>query len=144
HAHVVGSNDHVLSEHPKWQEFKADADAQMSAQKIQEISLIETPNQLADRASYENVRDVGRASRLLQSIGGVAGIEAINKGFGSYSMPQSVDRGADHYSGQNGVEEWTARGRIVLGAWAEMLDYLEDGHTEVDVAEDALAESQKR
>lgn len=144
HAHVVGSNDHVLSEHPKWQEFKADADAQMSAQKIQEISLIETPNQLADRASYENVRDVGRAYRLLQSIGGVAGIESINKWFGSYSMLQNVYRGADHYSGQNGVEEWTAMGRIVLGAWAEMLDDLEDGLTEVDVAEDAVAESQKR
>lgn len=144
HAHVVGSNDHVLAEHPKWKEFKADADAQMSAQKIQEISLIEAPNQLAGRASYENVRDVSRAYRLLQSIGGVAGIESINKWFGSYSMLQNIYRGADHYSGQNGVEEWTAMGRIVLGAWAEMLDDLEDGLTEVEVDEAAVAESQKR
>ena len=144
HAHVVGSNDHVLAEHPKWQEFKADADTQMSAQKIQEISLIEAPNQLAGRASYENVRDVSRAYRLLQSIGGVAGIESINKWFGSYSMLQNIYRGADHYSGQNGVEEWTAMGRIVLGAWAEMLDDLEDGLTEVKVDETAVAESQKR
>lgn len=144
HAHVVGSNDHVLAEHPKWKDFKADADAQMSAQKIQEISLIEAPNQLAGRASYENVRDVSRAYRLLQSIGGVAGIESINKWFGSYSMLQNIYRGADHFSGQNGVEEWTAMGRIVLGAWAEMLDDLEDGLTEVAVDEAAVAESQKR
>ena len=68
HAHVVGSNDHVLAEHPKWKDFKADADAQMSAQKIQEISLIEAPNQLAGRASYENVRDVSRAYRTGSSV----------------------------------------------------------------------------
>lgn len=144
HAHVVGKNDHVLADHPQWQQFEANAAKEMTESHIQEISLIEAPNQLADRPSYKNVRDVTRAFSLLQSIGGVAGIDSINKWFGSYSMLQNIYRGADHYSGQNGIEEWTAMGRIVLGSWKDMLDDLEDGLAEVEVDADAVAESQKQ
>ncbi len=135
HAFITTNNDHVLSDHPDWAALKEDAASRLGENQIQEISLIDTPIDLSGRPSYENVRDVTRAFTLLQSIGGVAGIESINTWFGSYSMLQNIHRGTEHYSGESGFEEWTAVGRIVLGAWADMLDDLEAGLNPVEVAE---------
>ena len=74
-AHIHSTGNHVLSDHPQWAEFRGDnAAEQLTETQFQEISLIETPNDLAGRPSYENVRDVTRAFSLLQSVGGVAGV----------------------------------------------------------------------
>lgn len=143
HAYINSGQDHVLSDHPEWKEFQENSAQHLTEDNFQDISLIETPNYLSGRPSYEDVRDVTRGFSLLQSIGGVAGIESVNSWFGSYSMLQNIYRGAEHYAGESGFEEWTAVGRIVLGKWATMLDDVEAGLHSPSVDDDEVSKSTK-
>lgn len=143
-AFIESTNKHDLIEHPKWAGFAKDKATKVVPAASGKISLVDLPNRLADRPSYENTLAVTRGFDLLQSLGTVLGIGSIGKWFKSYSILHNTRRGAEHYASQNGMEEWSGVGRTVLDKWVEVTDAIEDDlkHPEIDSA--AVDSAQKR
>ena len=143
-AFIESTNKHDLIEHPKWASFAKDKPTKVVPAPSGTISLVELPNRLAERPSYENTLAVTRGFDLLQSLGTVLGIASINKWFKSYSILHNTRRGAEHYSSQNGMEEWSGVGRTVLDKWVEVTDAIEDDLKHPDLDEAAVKDAQER
>lgn len=142
-AFIESTNKHDLIEHPKWQAFLKDKATKVVPAPSGKISLVELPNKLADRPSYENTLAVTRGFDLLQSLGSVLGISSINHWFKSYSILHNTRRGAEHYGSPQGLEEWSGVGRTVLDKWVTLTDAIEDDLKHPEIDEKAVDEAQK-
>ncbi|QNE89030.1 hypothetical protein H0194_08060 [Corynebacterium incognita] len=126
---------HDLVDHPNWEEFQAgDADRVVPV-KRNEYDLAAVPEALAGRPGHENVSTVARNFEVLESLGVVTGAEPAKKFFGSHSMLKNVERGAEHYSGDAGLNEWSGVGYVVVDRWKDILESLEDNTRVVDADE---------
>lgn len=125
-AGITASSAHDLAEHPDWKSFMDGAEAKVTPRKGGHVSLVEVPNNLAGRPSFENTRQVSNAFQVLRSFGIVCGIDRINRWFRSYSVLHNVNRGQDHYAGENGLAEWSSVGLTVLDNWKELVDAVDE------------------
>ena len=126
-AYLESGARHDLRDHPHWAAFAARDAARVHPAKRDIYDLIGMPNNLAGRASHENVSTVARNLELAQSLGQVTGADHATIFFATHSILRSTARGADHYSGKEGQLEWTAVGHVVASNWAQVISSLDAG-----------------
>ena len=132
---VESGNKHDLLDHPQWDQFAGrDAD-RVTPAKRDEYDLIGMPEALAGRPSHQNVSTVARNLEIASALADVAGAEHTTLFFASHSILRNVSRGADHYSGEQGMSEWSGVGHVIAGNWKEVIADL-DKHVRVVSSDD--------
>lgn len=129
---------HDLLQHPKWGAFSAGKETRVVPRH--DYDLVGVPTMLADRASHENVSGTARAFALARSLGEVTGNTQSQVFFSSHSILGNVTRGADHFSGEAGGQEWTAIGRVILTNWKDIVTSLDEG-TEYHRVDESLVDA---
>ena len=120
-----------LAEHPKWRAFiNKDAESQAVPAARHVYDLVAVPAMLAQKPSYAAVDKVERSLAIARSLGRVCGIERVSSFFNSYSLLSNLNRGAEHFAGDDGSGEWSAIGQTILSNWGPVLDALDNdtGH----------------
>ncbi|WP_257161877.1 hypothetical protein [Corynebacterium cystitidis] len=120
-THLEMTHSHELSSHPKWAEFTAIGDDRVVPDEKQEYDIIGAPTFLAGRPSHEHVSKIARIFQLTNSLAQVSGAEDAVIFFASHSVLGNVNRGSEHYTGEQGLGEWSAVGRAVLTNWEKVL-----------------------
>src|SRR5699024_528078 len=110
YAFLQSGKRHDLLSHPKWGHFDTLPADMIVPDKKETFDIIGTPAFLAGRPSYENVAAVARSFQMTKSLAEVLGIDDVILFFASHSVLGNVQRGADHYSGEHGLGEWSAVG----------------------------------
>ena len=132
---VESGTKHDLLDHPKWDQFAGrDADRVTPAER-DEYDLIGMPEALAGRPSHQNVSTVARNLDIASALADVAGAEHTTIFFASHSILRNVSRGADHYSGEQGMSEWSGVGHVIAGNWKKVIEDL-DEHVRVVSSDD--------
>ena len=132
---VESGNKHDLLDHPQWDQFAGrDAD-RVTPAKRDEYDLIGMPEALAGRPSHQNVSTVARNLEIASALADVAGAEHTTIFFASHSILRNVSRGADHYSGEQGMSEWSGVGHVIAGNWKKVIEDL-DKHVRVVSSDD--------
>lgn len=121
---------HDLLDHPQWEQFSARPAHRVTPAKRDEYDLIGMPEALADRPSHANVSTVARDLEVASALADVAAAEQTTIFFATHSILRNVSRGADHYSGEQGLNEWTGVGRVILTNWKKVIADL-DKHVRV-------------
>lgn len=116
---------HDLSDHPQWAEFQAQGDDRVVPGEKQYYDIIGAPEFLAGRASHENVSALSRVFQISRSLADVGSVEAAQIFFASHSILGNVARGSDHYAGENGLDEWSGVGRVILANWENVVHSLD-------------------
>ena len=123
----IESNErHDLIDHPEWEEFNKGAAHRVSPDKRDVYDLIGTPEFLAGRPSHENISAVARNFQMAEVIATVTAAQHTNIFFASHSLLRNASRGLDHFAGEQGMQEWTAIGRIILTNWQGVIEDLDD------------------
>lgn len=126
-AFLNSEAEHDLTSHPKWGAFCAGtAEQKAQPRKKHVFDLVGLPAQLALRPEAAAVDAVERNFEIMQSLGRVLGLGRIVSVFQNYSLLGNIVRGPEHYSGDEGLGEWSAVGATILSNWGEMLDALEN------------------
>lgn len=132
---VESGTKHDLLDHPQWDQFAGrDADRVTPAER-DEYDLIGMPVALAGRPSHQNVSTVARNLEIASALADVAGAEHTTIFFASHSILRNVSRGADHYSGEQGMSEWSGVGHVIAGNWKGVIEDL-DQHVRVVSTDD--------
>ena len=132
---VESGTKHDLLDHPQWDQFAGrDADRVTPATR-DEYDLIGMPEALAGRPSHQNVSTVARNLEMASALADVAGAEHTTIFFASHSILRNVSRGADHYSGEQGMSEWSGVGHVIAGNWKKVIEDL-DEHVRVVSSDD--------
>ena len=132
---VESGTKHDLLDHPQWDQFAGrDAD-RVTPAKRDEYDLIGMPEALVGRPSHQNVSTVARNLEIASALADVAGAEHTTIFFASHSILRNVSRGADHYSGEQGMSEWSGVGHVIAGNWKEVIADL-DKHVRVVSSDD--------
>ena len=132
---VESGTKHDLLDHPQWDQFAGrDAD-RVTPAKRDEYDLIGMPEALAGRPSHQNVSTVARNLEIASALADVAGAEHTTIFFASHSILRNVSRGADHYSGEQGMSEWSGVGHVIAGNWKAVIEDL-DKHVRVVSSDD--------
>ena len=132
---VESDTKHDLLDHPQWDQFAGrDAD-RVTPAKRDEYDLIGMPEALAGRPSHQNVSTVARNLEIASALADVAGAEHTTIFFASHSILRNVSRGADHYSGEQGMSEWSGVGHVIAGNWKKVIEDL-DEHVRVVSSDD--------
>lgn len=137
-AYISTHEHHELSGHPKWQEFNAASAARVVPDSMHEADLVGVAGYLAGRPSHVNVTGVARAMRLARSLGETLGLATVGSFFSGHSVVDNLERGADHYVGEQGADEWTGVGRVVVSEWDKVLDALDEQVYTPEVDEKAV------
>ncbi|MEY8576850.1 hypothetical protein AALI21_00870 [Corynebacteriaceae bacterium 6-324] len=123
----IESNErHDLTDHPEWEVFNKGAAHRVSPDKRDVYDLIGVPENLAGRPSHENVSAVARNFEMAEVIASVTGSQHTSIFFASHSILRNASRGLDHFSGDQGLQEWTAIGRVILSNWQGVIEDLDD------------------
>ena len=123
---VESGTKHDLLDHPQWDQFAGrDAD-RVTPAKRDEYDLIGMPEALAGRPSHQNVSTVARNLEMASALADVAGAEHTTIFFASHSILRNVSRGADHYSGEQGMSEWSGVGHVIAGNWKKVIEDLDE------------------
>ncbi|EFK54878.1 hypothetical protein KBP53_02305 [Corynebacterium genitalium ATCC 33030] len=130
--------EHDLADHPQWDAFQARGDDRVVPAEKNEYDIIGLPHFLAGRPSHENVSAASRVFQISRSLADVAGAETASIFFASHSILNNIHRGHEHYSGPNGMDEWTGVGRAVLTNWKDVVESLDGA---VRVVEDEELDS---
>src|SRR5699024_2206957 len=123
---IESDNQHNLRDHPEWEDFNKDPANRVSPEERDSYDLIETPEFLAGRPSHTNISAVARNFQLAEVIASVTAAQHTSIFFASHSLLRNASRGLDHFSGEQGLQEWTAIGRIVLTNWQKVIDELDE------------------
>nr|VDG62454.1 Uncharacterised protein [Streptococcus thermophilus] len=135
-VYLEDHTEHDLADHPQWNAFQALGDDRVVPGPKNEYDIIGLPHFLAGRPSHENVSSASRVFQISRSLADVASAETASIFFASHSILNNIHRGHEHYSGPNGMDEWTGVGRAVLTNWKEVVESL-DGAVRV-VGDDEL------
>ena len=131
---------HDFTNHPRWSRYEnLDAETRVVPTSRGKAELIEVPRLLAEQPAYANVNAVAIAFRLAHSLADVAGVEKVSSFFINHSLLTNVERGAEHYSGEEGLAEWSAVGDTILSGWPAVLDDLEGCWTCPEVGDTSAA-----
>ncbi len=134
-AFISSDKKHDLADHPNWDEFQTGEADRVNPVARDEYELVDVPSALAGRPGHENVSTVARNFEVLESLAFVTGAEEAQKFFTSHSMLKNVERGADHYSGEAGYNEWSGVGYVVADRWNGVLESLTGKLRVVDSSE---------
>ncbi|APT93143.1 hypothetical protein CPHO_09855 [Corynebacterium phocae] len=136
---------HDLQTHPEWPEFNAKDATRVVPVDRDIYDLIGLPAKLAERPGHEAVSTVARNFELAESLAHVSGAEQAVIFFATHSILRNTTRGADHYSGPEGLKEWSGVGQVVLHNWEAVVTNL-DANTRVaePVADSAQQEDASR
>ena len=134
-AYLETTNAHDLADHPKWQQFQSQGDDRVVPDDKQYFDIIGAPEFLAGRPSHENVSRLSRVFQISRSLADVASAEQAQIFFASHSILRNVSRGADHYSGEQGMSEWSGVGHVIAGNWKKVIEDL-DEHVRVVSSDD--------
>lgn len=126
---------HDLLDHPDWETFAAAGDNRVTPTSQHHYDLIGLPEYLAGRPSYDNVASVARGLEVAESLANVTAAEHSLIFFASHSILRNASRGADHYSGDQGMNEWTGLGRVILANWKRVMEDLDSQVKAFDSAE---------
>ena len=126
---------HDLLDHPQWEQFSARPAHRVTPAKRDEYDLIGMPEVLAGRPNHANVSTVARDLEVASALAGVAAAEQTTIFFATHSILRNVNRGADHYSGEQGMSEWSGVGRVILANWKKVIADL-DEHIRVVPSDD--------
>lgn len=135
---------HDLNTHPKWGQFNSGDAARVVPKERDEVSMVEVPAYLAGRPSYSNVTKLARAFAVSKSLGSVCSLTDIESFYSGHSILANVDRGHDHFSGERGMSEWSAIGRVVLTNWNKVVDALDSIVHTPEVAEEDAKNARQR
>lgn len=124
-AFLSATPRHDLSDHPKWAQFQSQGDGRVVPNDKQYYDIVGAPDFLAGRPSHENVSSLSRVFQISRSLADVASAEQAQIFFASHSILNNVTRGSDHYSGENGLDEWSGVGRVVLKNWEAVVHSLD-------------------
>lgn len=124
---------HDLSTHPEWRTYHSTDAARVVPKENDEFDIIGAPALLAGRPSYVNVKTISRIFTVVRSLANVTSAMPVSGFFSSHSVLGNVDRGADHFSGDHGLGEWSAIGRAVLSNWNTVVDSLDESVTVKEV-----------
>lgn len=124
-AYLKDNPVHDLSDHPKWRAFDAGAAHRVVPGDRDFYDVIGAPALLAERPSHEAVSGVARAFAVARGLGAVADLTDVQSFFASFAMLSNVERGSEHFAGENGLSEWSAIGRTVLNRWDGVVDSLD-------------------
>lgn len=117
---------HDLLDHPQWEQFSARPAHRVTPAKRDEYDLIGMPEVLAGRPNHANVSTVARDLEVASALAGVAAAEQTTIFFATHSILRNVNRGADHYSGEQGMSEWSGVGRVILANWKKVIADLDE------------------
>ena len=112
---------HDLSDHPKWAQFQSQGESRVVPNEKQYYDIVGAPDFLAGRPSHENVSSLSRVFQISRSLADVASAEQAQIFFASHSILNNVTRGSDHYSGENGLDEWSGVRMIAAGVLGDEL-----------------------
>ncbi|MDO5454328.1 MAG: hypothetical protein Q4F37_04975 [Corynebacterium sp.] len=141
--------EHDLRTHPEWEAFAArDADRVIPADD-DVYDVVGAPALLAERPSYLNVSELAGVFEVTNSLATVADAEDAVIFFASHSVLRNVERGSDHFAGDQGASEWSGVGRVVLSNWNKVLASLDSavrvlGPADFDADDAQIAEAQTR
>lgn len=121
-THLDSASSHELTTHPKWGQFNASGDDRVVPEEKHHYDIIGAPKFLAGRPNHENVSTTARIFQLTNSLAQVAGAEDAVIFFASHSVLGNVNRGVEHYTGDQGLGEWSAVGRAVLTNWENVVE----------------------
>lgn len=139
---IESGTKHDLLDHPDWDKWNA-RDAHRVEPKDRGVyDLIGLPEALTGRPSHENVSTVARNFEIAESLAAVTGAEHTTIFFASHSILGNTARGADHYTGDQGMSEWSGVGRVVVQNWAKVIEEL-DKHVRVVAADEFDSEKVK-
>ena len=130
---LESDDKHDLTSHPEWKKFNSGDAARVVPDANAELDIIGAPALLADRPSYANVKTLSRIFAVMRSLGHVTAASPVTVFFSSHSVLSNVDRGSEHYSGPNGLGEWTSVGRAVATNWNGVVDALDKAITVKEV-----------
>lgn len=122
---IESDEPHDLKDHPEWEEFNQGPANRISPEERDTYDLIGTPEFLAGRPSHTNISAVARNFQMAEVIASVTAAQQTSIFFASHSLLRNASRGLDHFSGEQGLQEWTAIGRIVLTNWQKVIDDLD-------------------
>ena len=122
---IESDEPHDLKDHPEWEEFNQGPANRVSPEERDTYDLIGTPEFLAGRPSHTNISAVARNFQMAEVIASVTAAQQTSIFFASHSLLRNASRGLDHFSGEQGLQEWTAIGRIVLTNWQKVIDDLD-------------------
>ena len=125
-AYMNNTTKHDLADHPKWEQFSNQGDDRVVPNDKQYFDIIGAPELLAGRPSHENVSHLSRVLQISRSLAEVAAAEPALIFFASHSILGNVNRGSDHYQGENGMDEWSGVGRVVLANWEDVVKSLDE------------------
>lgn len=140
-AFIESGAQHDLATHPQWGRFNAGDAARVVPAERDQVSLVEIPHYLAGRPSYQNVGNVARGFALAKSLGSVCSLTHVESFFAGHSILNNAERGHDHFSGDRGLSEWSAIGRVVLINWDKVVDELD---TVVHTPEVTVGDAEQR
>lgn len=123
---IESDNPHDLKDHPEWEDFNKGPANRVSPEERDFYDLIGTPEFLAGRPSHTNISAVARNFQMAEVIASVTAAQHTSIFFASHSLLRNASRGLDHFSGEQGLQEWTAIGRIVLTNWQKVIDELDE------------------
>ncbi len=121
---------HDLVDHPHWEDFAARDETRVTPATRDEYDLIGLPAVLAERPGHVAVSTVARNFELAESLANVAGAEHAVIFFATHSILRNTVRGAEHYSGAEGLREWSGVGHVIASNWKGVMEDL-DAHVRV-------------
>lgn len=125
-AYLNTTEKHDLTSHPKWDVFNQQAADRVVPSERNTYDIIGAPNYLAGRPSHENVSSLSGVLQISRSLAAVAAAEQAQIFFASHSILNNVARGSEHYQGDNGLDEWSGVGRVVLANWKDVVASLDE------------------
>lgn len=138
---------HDLLDHPNWEAFNSRPANRVSVAPRDDYDLIGMPAKLAERPGHEAVSTVARNLEVAEALAAVAGAEHTTIFFATHSILRNTVRGSEHYTGDEGLREWSGVGHVILTNWKEVIEDL-DKHVKVvpttDFSEDKVTDAAAR
>lgn len=134
-AFLEAGKRHDLLDHPDWEAYNSSGDDRVRVIEANEIDLVGLPGVLAERPGYQAVSTVSKGFQVAESLASVAGADHTTIFFASHSVLRNVNRGVDHFSGDEGLREWSGVGHVVLANWQGVMEDLDKQVTVVPTEE---------
>ena len=135
---------HDLSSHPRWADFTSGPAHRVVPTQKDHYDIIGAPAFLAERPSHENVSTIARIFAVSRSLAEVTAADEAVLFFASHSVLRNVERGHDHYTGDQGLAEWTTVGRTVLSGWPRVVASLDAQVNVVELDKGTVDEARVR
>ena len=146
-AFLESGKRHDLLDHPNWESFNSQAATRVTPAQRDEYDLIGLPAKLAERPRRDSVSAVARGFEVAEALANVSGADHTVIFFATHSILHNANRGLEHYTGPEGLSEWSGVGRVVLTNWKSVIEDL-DAHVKVapssDFDEDTVQDAGRR